>query len=112
MRIAVRYAREHRETLRVLQAAVVKNGGLDPARRSTQLVPFLGAMEAWLGAHQPLAPGELRLRVQTLILLVGRYAIGGADEITCVVGTSDFAAAEQAVEDHLATIAVRLLLPS
>lgn len=56
-----------------------------------------------------LAEGELRLRVQSMVLLVARYAQSSDHELFRFTNTTELAAAEAAVEDHLARLAEALL---
>jgi AcrR family transcriptional regulator len=110
-RIGIRYARQHRETLRVLMRTVVDDGGLDPERRRSLLSPFLSAMTGFLAIRLGVTEAEVRMRVQTLVVAVARYALTDEAGLADIAGVP-LGTAEQASEDHLAALAVLLLAGS
>jgi hypothetical protein len=74
-------------------------------------VPYLDAASTLLAGYGGLEARALRLPLQSLVFLVGRYAISSANELAVSTGERDEAAARAAVADHLAEIALRTLLP-
>ncbi len=111
-RIGFRLCRAETLTLRILLGNVVRNGGLDPSRRSAVQLPFIDAFESWLRAQHARPVPDVRLRIQSLIFLVARYACGADDDLEQVTGAASAEAAEVAIEEHLATHAVSWLLPT
>ncbi len=89
--------------------SVVTAGALDVERREGFLLPFLDQVSQLVAPSSGRSAEELRLPLQSLVFLHGRYAIADADELMLVTGTSSSADAVRAVEDHLVATARRLL---
>ena len=111
VRAAFQFACEHRDASRFALRGVLESGELDPRRREELLVPYLDAASTLLAGYGGLEARALRLPLQSLVFLVGRYAISSANELAASTGEHDEAAARAAVADHLAEIALRTLLP-
>jgi AcrR family transcriptional regulator len=111
VRAAYAFAREHRDASRFALRGVLEAGELDPRRREELLVPYLDAGSALLAGYGGLDARQLRLPLQSLVFLVGRYAISSAAELAVATGTQDAAAAHVAVADHLVAFAQDALLP-
>ncbi len=109
VRAAFRFAWEHRGALRLLMRTIIDAGHLDPEHRAAVHLPFLAEAAKLLGRafHRPRA--EVRLTVQSMMHLVVRYALTGADELALLAATEDEPAALVAIEDHLVRVALRLL---
>ena len=111
VRAAFLFACEHRDASRFALRGVLESGEIDPRRREELLVPYLDAASTLLAGYGGLEARALRLPLQSLVFLVGRYAISSANELAVSTGERDEAAARAAVADHLAEIALRTLLP-
>lgn len=106
-----RFARAHHAAIRLLLRQVVETGEIGGARRERHLLPFLDQASVLLEAATGTPRRELRLTLQSLVFLIGRYAIADADELAAVAGTGKEAAL-RAVEAHLAGIVRRQLAPA
>ena len=111
VRAAFHFACEHRDASRFALRGVLESGEIDPRRREELLVPDLDAASTLLAGYGGLEARALRLPLQSLVFLVGRYAISSANELAASTGERDEAAARAAVADHLVEIALRTLLP-
>lgn len=111
VRAAYAFARDHRDASRFALRGVLELGEIDPRRRDELLVPYLDAGSALLAGYGGLPASQLRLPLQSLVFLVGRYAISGQAELAASTGTHDEAAAHAAVADHLVAVALDTLLP-
>ncbi len=111
VREAFRFACAHRDASRFALRTVVELGEIDPRRREELLVPYLDAASALLAGHTGGEAQSLRLPLQSLVFLVGRYAISNAPELRAATGHEDEADARCAVSDHLVDVARRTLLP-
>jgi len=109
VRSVFRFARERRTTMRLLMRRVVSRGALDEGRADAFLLPFLDQASALVAAKTGRDPASLRLPLQSLVFLNGRYAIAEDSELLLVTGVADAAAALQAVEDHLVDHAHQML---
>lgn len=112
VRAVFRFARGHLPTVRLLMRSVVTRGALDVERREEFLLPFLDQVSHLIASRSGRRAEELRLPLQSLVFLHGRYAIADAGELMLVTGTSTSADAVRAVEDHLVATARRLLFDS
>lgn len=115
MRAVYRFALAHQPAIRLLLRNVMETGEIGTRHRERQLVPFLDLASTILAARTHRQPADLRLALQSLIFLVGRYAIGSTAELAAACGLPARAKAEKvhdAVEAHLADTAARLLFPS
>ena len=70
------------------------------------------AASALLAGHTGGEAQSLRLPLQSLVFLVGRYAISNAAELRAATGHEDESDARRAVSDHLVDVARRTLLPA
>jgi hypothetical protein len=84
----------------------VTAGELDVRRQREVQAPFLAEISELLGAALGRPKDELRLPLQSVVLLVARYAVSTERELTVIAGRAD---AESSVEDHLADVALALL---
>jgi len=109
VRSVFRFARERRTTMRLMMRRVVSRGALDEGRADTFLLPFLEQASALVAAKTGRDPASLRLPLQSLVFLNGRYAIADTNELMLVTGAADPVAALQAVEDHLVDHAHQML---
>lgn len=111
VRAAFQFACEHRDASRFALRGVLESGEIDPRRRDELLVPYLDAASTLLSGYGGLPAPALRLPLQSLVFLVGRYAISSAGELAASTGLTDEDAARAAVADHLVEFALRTLLP-
>ena len=88
---------------------VVARGALDETRVDDFLLPFLEQASALVAAATGREPASLRLPLQSLVFLNGRYAIAEASELMLVTGTDTPEAALHAVEEHLVAHAHQML---
>jgi AcrR family transcriptional regulator len=109
VRAAFRFARERRTTMRLMMRRVVARGALDEGRVDTFLLPFLEQASTLVSAATGRDPSSLRLPLQSLVFLNGRYAIAEESELMLVTGAPDPEAALRAVEDHLVHHAHQML---
>lgn len=109
VRETFRFGCEHRNALRVLMRPVLESGELDPRWREGILLPFVRNTASSLGSLLGRPAAELRLALQSLIVLGVRYALSSPAELTRLAHVSGEARARRAVEDHLVEIAEILL---
>ncbi len=109
MKALFRFARAHRRAVQLMLRTVVETGELDRARRERVLLPFLDRASEMLGARVGKPAESLRLPIQSLVFLTARYAIASDAELALVAAKEDADAAREAVEDHLAALAVDAL---
>ena len=105
-------ALEHRPAIRLLLRSVLETGEIGRRRREQALLPLLDLAASVLHARTGRPAGEIRLAVQSLIFLVGRYAVGAPAEIAAAVGVPASTPEKKllaAVSAHLGDVAVRLL---
>ncbi len=101
VREGFRFAREHQSAMRLMMRRVVARGALDAGRAEEFLVPFLDQASTIVASLTGQSAASLRLPLQSLVFLNGRYAIADIDELMLVTGEFSKSAALQAVEDHL-----------
>ena len=108
VREGFRFACEHRLAVRLLNRQVIDAGTLSRDRRLRFQKPFLELVTAGF-AQTGLTATEIRLSVQTVVMLLVRYAISEPEELAFFV---DDPSQEPlaAVEAHLVDVAARLLL--
>src|SRR5690606_6799351 len=109
VRAAFRFARAHQIEMRLLMRGVMTAGELDDTKRERGQVPFLSEIPAVVSALTGQPAESLRLPLQTLSFLIGRYAISTERELalfTHSTGPEAIAAAE----DHLVAVG-RALFP-
>ncbi len=110
VRTGFQFACEHRLAVRLLNRQVVSAGTLSTDRRMRFQAPFLDLLTAAL-AETGQHPTDIRLSLQTVVMLLARYAVSAPEELAFFVNDP-----EQdpllAVEEHLVTVACSLLLRS
>lgn len=124
VRAIFQLARRNQTAIKLLLRHVADTGEIGSARRENQLLPFLDMGAAIFGARTGRTPVELRLTLQSLVFLVGRWAVASNREAIAVSGvqgeramspkterarTGLATAAFQAIEDHLVDVARREL---
>lgn len=109
MRAIFRSARGHQGAIRLLLRHVIDTGEIGTARREASLLPFLDAGAQLFAAQTGRAEDELRLVLQSLVFLVGRFAISSPREAAAVAGVKGEKAAFAAIEDSLVDTARRML---
>lgn len=105
LRAAFRHARDHQPAMRLLLREVVSVGDLDPRRRDAFQVPFLAEASSLLAGVVGRPPETLRVPLQSLVFLVGRYAISADEELLRVTQARSVPAAIAHVEAHLIAFA-------
>lgn len=110
MRALFRNARNHQGAIRLLLRHVIDTGEIGSARREKQLLPFLETGAEVFAAHTGRPAAELRLALQSLVFLVGRWAVTSPREAAAIAGVKGEKAAFAAIEDGLVDTARRLLL--
>ena len=101
IRAGFRFARAHQPAMRLMLRQVVSVGAIDASRVDEFLVPFLEQGSRLIAGLSGRSPESLRLPLQSLIFLNGRYAIADEQELMLVTRTETPEAALEAVEDHL-----------
>ncbi|MFT5679568.1 MAG: AcrR family transcriptional regulator [Myxococcota bacterium] len=110
VRLGFQFACEHRLAVRLLNRQVMAVGTLSTDRRMRFQAPFLDLLTAALSqTGQPQT--TIRLSLQTVVMLLARYAISAPEELAFFVNDSEQEPLV-AVEDHLVTVACSLLLRS
>ena len=110
VREASRFARANQLAVRLLLRSVMDTGGLSAERRDRALIPFLDRASHSLAPLVGRDAASLRLPLQSVVFLVGRYAISADDELLAMTGTTASGqAAAEAVEDHLVAASRALL---
>ena len=110
VRDGFQFACAHRLAVRLLNRQVVEAGALSADRRMRFQEPFLALTSAAF-AHTGQSQTALRLSLQTLVMLIARYALSEPAELAFFVNDSTQDAAA-AVEDHLVALAIHLLIRS
>lgn len=108
VRTTFRFARGHQLAVRLLLRGVIEAGELDETRQREQQIPFLERATTLLGGRLGRAPDSLRLPVQSVIVLVSRYAISTERELELFTSANGSEAIQRA-EDHLVAAALSLL---
>ena len=109
VREGFRFARAHQSAMRLMLRRVVARGALDEGRAEEFLVPFLDQASAIVASLTGRSASALRLPLQSLVFLNGRYAIADAEELKLVTGAATERDALAAVEDHLVEHAYLML---
>ena len=109
IREGFRFACAHRPAMRLMMRGVVSRGAIDAARVEEFLVPFLDQTSSLVSKMTGRDAQSLRLPLQSLIFLNGRYAIADVTELMLIMATTDADSALAAVEDHLVDTAFALL---
>jgi AcrR family transcriptional regulator len=100
-----RFARAHQPAIRLTLREILATGELPAHRREHFLFPLLSAVVAIFPAHDP---SEIRLRAQSLVFLIVRYALATPAEIARIAGVHPADALARA-EAHLVSLARALL---
>lgn len=103
-------ARRNQTAIKLLLRHVADSGEIGATRRDTQLLPFLDLGVSLFAEPTGRSPVELRLTLQSLVFLVGRWAVSSQREAAAVAGLRG-AAAYAAIEDHLVAVARTQLSP-
>ncbi|MEM9068631.1 MAG: TetR/AcrR family transcriptional regulator [Myxococcota bacterium] len=106
VRDGLRFAQTNRKFLRAL-IILAMTDGITHREKSTQT--FLTAVASHVAKTVDIAPHEARLRVQSLIYLVARYAANATPQLESLTETPDTDAQQIRVETHLTDLAVSLL---
>jgi hypothetical protein len=109
VRGAFAFARAHQIEGRLLLRQVITAGELDEPRRTASQVPFLAEASALLATRLGRPATALRLPLQSIVVLVSRFAASSDRELELFTGL-EAPAAIAAVEDHLVRTAHALLL--
>lgn len=112
VRACYRFACGHRPALRLIMRSLIDEGELDPERRRRRHIPLLEEGSALVAKLTGLPSTEARLRLQSIVFLVVRYALSTERELGLLVGLPA-RTARPAVERHLVAAARALLsIPS
>lgn len=107
VRVSFRFAKSEQLAVRLLLRTVAEHGELDQERRDAVQGPFLTQVSGLLGEALNRPASELRLPLQSVVMLTARYAVSSPRELALLSGAST--AAEAAVEDHLVEVASSVL---
>lgn len=110
------FARAHQLAVRTMMRTIVDTGELPEERRTEVMLPFLALVERVL-ALDGVSRHELRLRAQSIVFLVTRYALATLPELALIAGLEapgtdpkKQARVLRAVKRHLAGLAVSALV--
>lgn len=112
VRFGFEYSRAHQPFIRILEIAVIKNGGLDLTRHHTTQLPFLSAATQLLGGDSTVPTHEMQLRLNSVVVLIGRYAILSDEALAAMFEQQPGRSLLESVEEHLVNLAVTLLAPA
>jgi AcrR family transcriptional regulator len=114
--IGYRYARSHRNGVRLLYRSLVDTGEIDITVRRKSVLPFLDSVATAMSGLLGREPRELRLALQSIVFLIARWSLATTTEAEDLAGGAgeasareDATAAEVAIERHLVDATVRLL---
>jgi hypothetical protein len=88
---------------------IIDAGHMDPKHRADVHLPFLDQAAKLLARVFSRKRSEMRLAVQSIMHLVVRYALTDAGELALIAGANQEQKALDAIEDHLAHVALLLL---
>ncbi len=112
IRLGFRFAREHQTPSRMLLRQIIEGGETETKRREIIQRPFLTYTSERLGKVMGRPPEELRMAIQSIVMLISRYALGHDEELQVVAGPprdeNDKTALER-TEDHLVEVARAIL---
>lgn len=108
VRTGFRFARRNQVAGRLLFREIAAQGQLDAARQERLQRPFLDAAAAALGRATGRPAAAMRLPLQSVVMLVARYAISSDGELDLFSGGAGDPVA--AAEDHLVRAARAILL--
>lgn len=106
------FGRKHRPIVRVLLLLVADAGELEGSLRSRIMGPFLDRWPGLLIPPDHPAAVPMRLGLQSLVFLVGRYALASPRELRAIMRLGDADAESQLfehVEAHLLAVARGLI---
>lgn len=112
VRFGFRYSRENQPFIRILEASIVKNGGLDLTRHKSVQEPFLRAASQLLAANVSNPPGDMELRLNSVVTLIGRYAILQESALASMFTPIEGQTVIEAVEEHLVSMTQTILSTS
>lgn len=107
VRVCFRFAKSEQLAVRLLLRTVAEHGELDAQRRDAVQGPFLTQVSELLGQALGRPARELRLPLQSVVMLTARYAVSSARELELICGAG--VAADSTVEDHLVEVASAML---
>lgn len=108
-RTLYRFARAERDNVVLRQALVVERGELPAQRRIHDQGPALRAGAEVVARRLGRPTSEVKMLIQTLVFAGSRYATLTDDELEVIVGKRRAEGGEEAIEDHLAEVAMRCL---
>ncbi len=112
VRLGFQFACAHPTAMRLTLRQVVATGELPHQGRLVLQGPFLDQASQLFASMTGRKQDEVRIGIQSLIALCGRYAISNDDELaTLVPSQSDRASRLLAIENHLVRVAEALLGP-
>ena len=104
-----RFSLAERVPLRLRRVSNAYRGSLHPSRQLHVLGPTLDGVTSALEALLENAPNDIRLCVQSMTFVVMRYVLLSDAELMVVTGLDSVEHAHQAVEDHVAAAALRMV---
>ena len=105
-------ARRNQSAIKLLLRHVADTGEIGTERREKQLLPFLDQGASLFAALTGRTEAELRIVLQSIVFLVGRWAVASPREVQAVTGLRGPVRAFAAIEDHLVDVARRQLGPA
>ena len=108
VRVGFRFGREHQVAGRLLFREIASLGQLDEVRQRERQGPFLDQATATLAPLLGRPADQLRLPLQSAVMLVARYAISSDAELALF--TNNAADPVATTEDHLVQAIHRLLV--
>ncbi len=107
VRVCFRFAKTEELAVRLLLRAVAEHGEIDHSRRVGVQGPFLDQSSALLGHALGRPARELRLPLQSVVILTSRYAVSSPSELELFTGAG--AGQDTIVENHLVEVARAIL---
>ena len=89
----------------------MQNGGLDFARNEATQQPFIENLSKLLSGILPVPQPEIRLRINSVVLLIGRYSIMEESALLDIFTPEEGKSVFETVEEHLVALAQNLLTP-
>ncbi|MBT8494986.1 MAG: TetR/AcrR family transcriptional regulator [Deltaproteobacteria bacterium] len=109
VREGYRFARRNRPVVRLMEKSITDTGGLNARRRAQMRSSLMTGLANWLAPQSTHSQNELMLRVQSVIMLIGQYAILDDDNLLDISEATAIDDAEQVVADHLVGVATNLV---
>lgn len=101
------FARQHSPEVRLLQREILTHGALPVTRQQAVQGPFLDQVGLLLATVLGKSPLEARLALQSVVMLVSRYALSSDEELALFTeGAPD---PHRVVADHLVGVAAKIL---